>query len=295
MKVHQTIGSFLNEVGLPNTKLESFYVVRFEDNDIELNYEEYIYSHRFFEISLVMGYDANVKVGYVKRNIMRHNLICVSPNQDVTWKLEGHSLTPKSYMLIFSPEILSNDDLAIFSSYFFFNRYTNSLFELTDEQIQYLSECFDRMLDEYAHVDGDSEAFLAAYLRIVLIYLKRSLNNEQNLLYQGSRTHQVAMRFEQLVYAEEYAKRPMRYYADKLHISSVYLGECIKKATDRTYSEIINEHMILRAKAMLRSEELSVVQVADKLGFSEPSNFVKYFKKHSGFTPKQFQQQDSST
>ena len=289
MKIHRNINSFLAEIGLSKSKMNSFYVVCFEEHDVELNYDVYEYAHQFFEISLVIGYDAQVKVNDFQQNIEKHNLICVSPHQHVRWKLEEKRKGAKSYMLLFSPELLNDNELKIFSTYRFFYRYTNSLFQLTKDQIEYLTQCFENMLEEYNQIDGDSETLLTSYLQMMLIYMKRNVSKEQNLLYQHSRVHQVAIQFEQLILSEEMIRKPLSYYADCLHISSVYLSECIRKATNKTFTQIINEYTILRAKSLLQSKQLSVLEIAEKVGFSERSNFAKYFRKHTGSTPKQFQ------
>ncbi len=39
---------------------------------------------------------------------------------------------------------------------------------------------------------------------------------------------------------------------------------------------------------MLVSTSLSVKEIAFALGFGEPTNFLKYFKKHTSLTPVEF-------
>ena len=49
--------------------------------------------------------------------------------------------------------------------------------------------------------------------------------------------------------------------------------------------------MILEAKAMLKSSEQSIQEIADELHFANQSFFGKYFKHHTGFSPKEYRKQ----
>ena len=53
-------------------------------------------------------------------------------------------------------------------------------------------------------------------------------------------------------------------------------------------SEWIERYVILEAKAMLRSSNLTVQQISDELYFPSQSFFGKYFKKSTGMSPKEF-------
>ena len=53
----------------------------------------------------------------------------------------------------------------------------------------------------------------------------------------------------------------------------------------------INEHTILLAKAMLASSNEMLESIAEKLRFSDASQFIKFFKKHTGETPNEYRKQ----
>jgi YesN/AraC family two-component response regulator len=40
---------------------------------------------------------------------------------------------------------------------------------------------------------------------------------------------------------------------------------------------------------------MSVREISEHTGFDEPTNFVKYFKKHSGQTPEKFRKKNKPT
>ena len=57
-----------------------------------------------------------------------------------------------------------------------------------------------------------------------------------------------------------------------------------------TLKELLEQEKFRYAKSLLSQEHLSVFEVALKLGYTEPGNFTRAFKRWSGLTPKQFKQ-----
>ena len=86
-------------------------------------------------------------------------------------------------------------------------------------------------------------------------------------------------------YREE---RIISFYADKLCISAKYLSVAIKEVRGKSALDLINEAVILDAKAQLKNSDLTILQISDTLNFTNPSFFAKYFKKHTGMTPKEY-------
>lgn len=49
-----------------------------------------------------------------------------------------------------------------------------------------------------------------------------------------------------------------------------------------------------KAKELLKREELSVGDIADMLKFTNPQNFIRYFKKYANMTPGQYRKKMQS-
>ncbi|MBQ5724113.1 MAG: helix-turn-helix domain-containing protein, partial [Muribaculaceae bacterium] len=52
--------------------------------------------------------------------------------------------------------------------------------------------------------------------------------------------------------------------------------------------------VILEAKVMLRSSNMTIQQIADELNFPSQSFFGKYFKKSVGVSPKEYRNNSSA-
>jgi AraC-like DNA-binding protein len=57
---------------------------------------------------------------------------------------------------------------------------------------------------------------------------------------------------------------------------------------NKTPSQMIQERIILEAQRLLVHSELNVNQIGYRLGFDDPSYFLKYFKKHTKMSPSDF-------
>lgn len=72
-----------------------------------------------------------------------------------------------------------------------------------------------------------------------------------------------------------------------LHIHPTHLSNTIKQTTGKSPCDICHEKTIEVAKKLLENSQLTISDVAYKLTH-EPTNFTKYFKKHTGQTPSEY-------
>lgn len=78
-------------------------------------------------------------------------------------------------------------------------------------------------------------------------------------------------------------------YAEKLDVSYHYLNEICKEIVNKTAKEFIDSWLLLEIKRKLSEKKYTSQEIAFKMGFKEPSNFIRFFKKHTKVTPLQFQ------
>lgn len=77
-------------------------------------------------------------------------------------------------------------------------------------------------------------------------------------------------------------------YASVMSISERKLNKALTAVLGKTAKELIDERIILEAKRMLAHTNYSIKEIGFELGFDEPTNFVKYFRKQEGKTPVEF-------
>ncbi len=97
--------------------------------------------------------------------------------------------------------------------------------------------------------------------------------------------------FLNLLHTEEMKRKSVEAYANQLCITPKYLTTICKKQSGKTAIEWIREQVLEDIRYYLRQTDLSVKQIADKLGFPNASFFSKYVREHFGKTPIQIRSQ----
>ncbi|GGD49693.1 response regulator [Paenibacillus nasutitermitis] len=79
--------------------------------------------------------------------------------------------------------------------------------------------------------------------------------------------------------------------AEYVKLSSSYLSTLFKKELQVTFIEYLNHARIERAKELLVGTYLKSYEIAEEVGFTEPTYFSKVFKKSSGLSPNEYRRQ----
>jgi AraC family transcriptional regulator, transcriptional activator of pobA len=79
-----------------------------------------------------------------------------------------------------------------------------------------------------------------------------------------------------------------RHYASELGVTTGTLSRVLVKLTGLTTKQLILERVMLEAARLLRFSDLSVKEIAARLGFSDQFAFSKAFKRHRGEAPLDF-------
>ena len=103
-----------------------------------------------------------------------------------------------------------------------------------------------------------------------------------------SKQEAVVEDFINCVYQNFKQHRDTDFYANKLSLTPKYLSKIIKDHTGKSATEWINDYVILEAKALLQSTNMTIQQISFELNFPSQSFFGKYFKRHTGISPKEY-------
>jgi len=88
---------------------------------------------------------------------------------------------------------------------------------------------------------------------------------------------------------EHYRKEhSVQFYADVLCLTPKYLSSVIDEVSGKHASDWIHKYIILEAKALLKSTDMSLKAISDGLCFCTPSHFGRFFKRYTGCTPSAY-------
>lgn len=101
----------------------------------------------------------------------------------------------------------------------------------------------------------------------------------------STRQAELFHRFVQLIHEHSSREREVAFYAERMCISTRYLATVVHNLTHHTPKEFIDRAVVLEAKTLLESTDLSIQEIADRMNFPDQSYLGRYFKKHTGYTP----------
>ena len=84
--------------------------------------------------------------------------------------------------------------------------------------------------------------------------------------------------------------RTVKFYADKMALTPKYLSAAIRRITGKTVHEWVDDAILLEIKNLLKTTDLTILQISEQLHFCSPSAFVQFFRQHTGMTPFRYRQ-----
>ncbi len=167
-----------------------------------------------------------------------------------------------------------------------YSRYISAI-ELSDEKYQDLLN-YDRFINKETR---EESRYQSEIIRSIFYALILEIAGEYERLFEPHVTpaidaNNLSDRFFRLLATHFRKHRTVRFYADELHLTPKYLSTAVRRATGRPILSWIHEAILIEARMLLRTTDLTVQEIADKLNFSSSSAFVQFIKKHTGSTPK---------
>lgn len=129
----------------------------------------------------------------------------------------------------------------------------------------------------------------AKHMTLAFFYgFSHTFNHTQLINNNTSRPKQIAEQFIWLVKEHFRKEHTLDFYANALCVTPKYLTTTIKSETGVNAKEWISRYLILEAKALLKSTDLTIQQISEELGFVSQDVFGKYFKHHTGISAKEY-------
>lgn len=240
--------------------------------------------------------------------------ICLSGRGELSIDLHTYSIERGVFCLmlpytIFQPIDFSEDfhGLAIAVSLDFLGRLSlqpiasyypvvqdNPCITLTEEQLRGIMEACDFVSRRLA-LSGrpfaqEIQDTLSNYLTMEIVSLYASFKaGEQSKL---SRQDQIFRQFTLSLTKNIRTHRHIDFYAAEACLTPRHFSSVIKKKSGKSPTQWINERTVLLIKLMLVNSELSIQEISNELNFPNQSFFSKYFKAHTGMTPKAFRNEN---
>lgn len=206
--------------------------------------------------------------------------VLIAPGQVCRFHLQSH---PKAYSVIFVPEFLgeATSDTQLLHQMLRINLAGGKVIPLYALPINNLIQQLICELT-YGMRDGYQLVIARSCLRILLAEVARRLPKEIVFL------NELASHFIDEVEMHYHQWYNVKDYLPSLATQEKLLAQSVRLAIGMTPKSYIDQRRVLEAKRLLSYSDLSVKEIAYSLGFEEPTNFNKFFRKHAGISPNEF-------
>ena len=244
--------------------------------------------------------NCDIKYGRQHYDYQEGTVVCKAPGQVIG--IDNRKKTPqrtKSIGVLFHPDLIRGTYLGQnIKNYSFFSYEVNEALHLSDQEKEIVTDCIHKIQIELEHaIDKHSKQLIVRNIELLLDYCMRFY--ERQFITRNQVNKDIIVRFEHLL--DEYFQGQValteglpsvKYFADKVCLSPNYFGDLIKNETGKTAQEYIQCRIIELAKERILEGSQTVSQIAYELGFQYPQHFSRLFKKHVGYTPNEYKQQN---
>lgn len=243
----------------------------------------------FFMLMLVMEGSGIHTIDFIDWSISPGLILFVQPGQVQQW----HSEDPfEAQLILIDPGALPHRNGQIFArerGLLGFDEWVAGL-RLEGDTLRVIEAGFQQMRTDFDLFSGEGldialirHELMALLTRIAK--LQKQGRNGIEMIASGRLTYRLFIQALEASFVKEHS---LRYYARRLGYSESTISRACLAAEGRSAKEAISRRVLLEAKRLLAHSTASVADVAHQLGFSEATNFVKFFRRNAGVTPKVF-------
>lgn len=261
-----------------------FTIRDIQDLLLEKDMIQELHRHDFYYMLLLKKGSGHHEIDFKQYEVRNHTIFLMRPGQ-------VHQLTLKTgssgYLLQFKTDFFNSQ-----------NKLAQELLRkvshinfcsLDSEGFNMLETILSYILKEYNEKQEGYQEVIKSNLSIFFIELVRHRQNKEIATKENNPYLQEQLeKFLELLETNITKNKQVSQYADMLNISTYQLNAITKTLLNKTPSELINEHIVLESKRQLLATSNQVTQIADQLGYDDISYFIRFFKKHTKYSPEAF-------
>ena len=161
--------------------------------------------------------------------------------------------------------------------------------EYFDAEEDYSPDLFQRIV---SHCIQDKQnpyrLQVVQHVIMAMFYSSEKIRQTSTKEVYRSNADVLSKKFLELAKENFRKERQLQFYADALCITPRYLSRVVKECTGSSAADWIERCVVLEARALLKSTNMTIQQISDVLNFPSQTFFGKYFKRRVGMSPKEY-------
>ncbi len=247
----------------------------------------------FYSIMLLRNCSPVHLVDFRPVAIEPYSLLCIGSGQvhsfDPHVRYVGRAIAFTERFFAVSPQ-----DVSFLRSTSLFNSLGEQKAIAAGEAFEPIAEICSLIEKEQSNNDEYSSKLLHQWLYSLLILAERQQEKTGIGIAQKGIDREYTLLFRDILERHFRQIKSVKEYAAMMKVSEWKLNQATTTTLGKAPKAMIDERVMLEAQRMMVYGSQSVKEIGFELGFDEPTNFIKYFRKHTGRTPLEFRERPIS-
>lgn len=296
MKRKETIKQFYNNHGQEYPKAGQFNIYRREEfacdsTSLPPNRRD------FYKISIITKGTGIISYADKSIKIDKPSITFLNPLIPYSW--QPTSGNQAGFFCLFTEDFinttLKNESI---SQSPLFKVGGNHVFFPNEESLKLLQGVFQNMFQEINFEYANKYDLLRSYVQIIM-HEAMKMQPPETFYLPANSSERIGNLFLELLERQFPIDTPSQTmklktaneFAKQLNVHTNTLNRALKESTGKTTTEWITQRIIKEAKALLQFSSWDIAEIGYSLGFEHSSNFIIFFKKQTGETPKSFRKE----
>ncbi|MEU3626887.1 AraC family transcriptional regulator [Amycolatopsis coloradensis] len=231
--------------------------------------------HTFYEIVHVTGGTGDHVVDFTRWELGPPQLAVITPGQVHHW--DARDLT--GFVVLFTDDFLLEHPADRET----LRRLSQQPWRLDERAAEETARLVAELDEEFRCGGQGTESVLRALMHVLIVRAGRlpGLADAR----PPARAQSVGTEFTRLLGRPDLGLWSVGALAERIGVTPGYLTDAVKTATGRTAAQLMREARTREAKRFLLGTDLTVRQVASRVGFADPAYFCRFFRRETGLSP----------
>ena len=160
-----------------------------------------------------------------------------------------------------------------------------TLFHLKDDKLKSVTDIFHFVCDNVRHQHINKVEMIKSMFNVLKLIIDELPYEQCSITHDLGHKKEVYEIFLHHLYRNFRKERQIRFYADKLNVSTAYLSRLVKEISGSTVNDHVTSLVYKEICNLLKQSDMTMGEIADSLHFSDQSAMSNFFKQRSGMSP----------
>ncbi len=255
----------------------------------ELKYSSSQIGSDCYKIIWTKGDSCSLGVDGYRVFLKKNHLLFATPLNSLNFEIENKDIIVYAFNREFYC-IRDHDEEVSCNGFLFLGSSSPLSVELSDDEQRSFNLLYEFFLEEFDMVDHIQGEMLLVLLKRLLIKSVRIARKALPKEDMPKSKLDIIRKFSLLVEMHYRQKHKVVEYAELMNMSSKSLSNLFARYFKKSPLKVINERIVLEGKRLLTFSDKNINEISYSLGFDESSHFSKFFKAHSGMSPKKYKE-----